>query len=180
MNRFFSFEGVDGSGKSTLARLVAERTGGVVYHSSPERMRPYRHAVRKQSPLIQYIFFIIGNHISSKEIADLLRKSDVIADRYVHSTLSHYSLYLGEMDEPRGILMPEKIIYVSAPWEEIDGRLKRRGKRDAHESLGLLKRIDEQYQRLFSGREDVLWVWNPNSDAEEKAERIAERLRQVF
>ena len=63
--KFILFEGTDASGKISLAKTVSNIIGGVYYYSPPQCIRFIRTWADRSSPRIRYLYYLLGNYITS-------------------------------------------------------------------------------------------------------------------
>ncbi len=175
----YIFEGVDGSGKTTLSKIFAERMGGVYYKGLPKILRPYKNFVDKNLPaFLRYAFYTLGNKISYKEIAKLLKNTDVIVDQFIYCTIAFHTVSMGKkLRVPAIPLSPDKIIYLNTEsWNEIDARLDKRGGRKKLEELDYLKEVDGIYQEVFSDMKNVIFFSNSKT-IEESIEKLMTAIK---
>ena len=179
MTKLFALEGVDASGKTSIAKKLAETTGGVHYYSPPKCLRPLREQVRGLGGEANLHYYMLGNHIATAEVEELLEEANVFAEPWVYSTIAGHSVSLGrEIAIPEGVLLPERIVHVTASWEEIEKRLAERGEqRKAHENVPYLKRVAEKYDALLSDRDDVITIDTTGRDVGDVVSELLPKLR---
>lgn len=144
-------EGCDGSGKSTLATKLAELCDAEIIHCSTETEND-------------------GNFFF--DIIDASRHRNIIADRFCYGQF----VYQNEDDRPLGnyqhlhkveaemLRYGAKVIYVTAPTEEIEERLSARGERPIN-SLSVAE-IQDRYADLFNNHSLIknVLVWNTGKE----------------
>ena len=190
-NEFYVFEGVDGSGKSTLAKELCKSLNGVYYPTPPKILwgnvnyDAIKESIRNWPEKEQFSFFVGTNRTASEEIKKHLKEKNVAADRYLYSTLANFSVRLNEdleiADYSKDLILPDVIVYVTAPWKDIEKRLnegekKGRQKRHKYETLEYLKKVAEQYERIFAGCSNIIKIYNTDGNLEEKVQLILKNL----
>lgn len=178
MATFINFEGLDGTGKTTLAREYAKRSGGVYYYTPPEQISGIRKFIdTSDDALIKCFYYMMGNAIASKDIKELLKTTNVIADRYIYTTIAYHSLLLGkDIEAPKELLLPDLIIRVTASWEAIEKRIKERKIKNPFEEINHLKKVAEKYDRIFGGLNNVITIDTTNKKPDESLAEISEKL----
>jgi thymidylate kinase len=173
-NKFICFEGVDGSGKTTLAKLLAKEIDAKYYYSPPEMLLPIRTEVYEYDVAVRFQYYLLGNTITSEDVKKTLRDQPVIVDRYVYSTLAfHFPI---EDENIPNLLLPDRIIYVTASWREIENRLSQREHRKSSEQISYLQLVHQQYQRMFSGLNNVVKIDTTNEAPTESISKIIQSL----
>ena len=169
---------VDGAGKTSVGRDLAKGLDAHYYYSPPECLRDIREHVRGLGPEAGLAYYMLGNHVASNEISEILSMSSVIAEPYTLSTQANHGFTLGrEITIPGEIIVPDQIIYLTASWEEIEQRLAERGEsRKVHENVPRLMKVAEQYDRLLSDRENVIRVDTTGREVEKTVEIILRKL----
>ena len=89
---FLVLEGIDGSGKSDVAQKLADKLGGIVYATPPEKYRKLRKSIDSQGDLQRhYDFYREAITLASEEIRALISSGNtVICDRYWFSTIAYH------------------------------------------------------------------------------------------
>lgn len=99
-NKLIVFEGIDGVGKSTLCALLERdlRRRGIPvirYESVESEKRGYailKPFIKKNASVdASFLFYLSSAIYKSQAIEKLLRKSWVLCDRYVYSTIAYHS-----------------------------------------------------------------------------------------
>ena len=178
-HKLIELASVDGAGKTSVGQMLAERIGANYYYSPPECLREIREQVRGLGPEANLAYYMLGNHIASNDIGDILAIKSVVAEPYTLSTQANHTLKLKrEIIIPESIIQPDQIIYLTAEWDEIERRLAERGEaRKAHENVHYLMRVAEQYNRLLEGRDDAIRVNTTGREVEETVGIILEQLK---
>lgn len=168
-NHLYVFEGVDGTGKTSLAKGLAKNMGGIYYKGLPKILKPFKDFVDKKLPAnLRFYFYKLGNRIAYREIKNLLKNNDVFVDQYVYCTIAFHIVSMKDKSiyfEPK--IVPDKIIYLIANWEEVDKRLNERQNRKALEELEYLKSVDEEYKLIFSRMNNVMYFNNMQGNLED-------------
>ena len=178
MKKFVEFAGIDGSGKTTLAQAVAEKVGGVYYKCPPESLRGVRAYFDEQSPQARFHYYLAGNYVAADEIRKLAKVQPVMCDCYLGNTIAAHSVMLDrELCVPGDILLPNHIVFTTAPMKVIDGRLKTRPTRTKYEALKHLEPFNEALSRFFSGMPQVLRVDTSKLSIDESVNLILDHFR---
>ncbi len=152
------FEGVDGAGKTTLSKRLAEMFQGVCLKSPPDEIAATRHFIKHAGPDITFHHYVFGNAAAGLQAQKLAATQLVCLDRYHFSTRAYHYEVL-----EKGALMPELpevdlIIFLHAGWEIIEKRLSERSDRKPHENIENLKKVYQNYQRVFSQKKNVITI----------------------
>ena len=176
-NKFYLFEGIDGSGKSTLAKKFAKLIKGIYYYTPPKAILPLRHYADSSSPKIRYQFYQLGNYIANDEISKILKSKDVVVDRYVYGTAAYHSALLNKgLQIPNDLLLPDKIIYITASFEKIKQRLKERKSVNKYEKLEFLKKVIKRYDSILADSNNVLKIDTTNMTIDETLGYLKNKL----
>ncbi|MBW2995959.1 hypothetical protein KY332_01530 [Candidatus Woesearchaeota archaeon] len=176
-HKFILTEGTDAVGKSSTAKNLAERIDGIYYACPPEVISPIRRAVGAYSPEANYYFYLAGNHIAAEEIEDFMQDHHVVADRYIYSTLVHHSITMGrDLPVPELPLMPDHIVYVTAPMETIIERLGGRDNLKSHEKPEFMGEMQRRFLEYFANLDNVLTVDTSELNKEEVVDFILENI----
>lgn len=88
---FLAIEGLDGAGKTTVSRLLAERSNGNYFRSTPQELLGYTLAETFFGA--HFLYYLAGNYLTGKQIQETNGLS--ITDGYVLRTItSHEALGL--------------------------------------------------------------------------------------
>ncbi|GEM_PF-2859144 len=176
--KLIELAGVDGSGKTSLAERLAFLAEGIHYPCPPKPIKQIREELRTFGPEAMFHYYLMGNYISAQEIPPFLETRPLFADPYISATRAFGLANFGDdQGYSPGLLLPDKIIYLTASWEEIERRLQERGeKRKAHENLPYLREYAAACDLIFSGRKDVLRVDTTNRRVEDVADELFLRL----
>jgi thymidylate kinase len=177
MNKFIVFEGLDGTGKTTLAKLFADKVGGVYYYTPPKVLENLRAFADNSSPLTKTFYYMLGVAIASEEIKELLKTKSVVADHWIYCTIAFHSVLLGhDLDMPKEILIPDKIVYVTASWDEIKKRLESRETKEKYEEVSYLEEVDRKYQKLFSNQGNVITIDNTFGNLDNMVDFLVKKI----
>jgi dTMP kinase len=189
---FVTFEGVDGSGKSTQARLLAERLRSagreVVLTREPggtelgEQIREALLHGERVAPWAEAALFAAARAQLVDEVIRpaLARGADVVADRYLDSSLAYQGLARGLGVErvlelnllATSGLLPDRTFLIVVPPEEAAARKDGEPDRIEREGLEFAGEVDRAYRelaRIFAQRVVVV-------DGTQKPEDIAETI----
>jgi dTMP kinase len=190
---FVTFEGLDGSGKSTQADLLRqhlEESGReVVATREPggtelgEHVRELLLGGTQISPWAEAALFAAARAELVAEVIRpaLERRSDVVCDRYLDSSLAYQGIARGlgvervlalNMDAIRGLLPDVTFLLLVDP-EEAARRSGEASDRIEREGADFLREVDKAYRELgsiFAGRIVML-------DGSKPADEIAKEVR---
>ena len=129
---FVSLDGVDGAGKTTVAELLSA-DGCFRYYKSPGG--PFAQ-LRKEvdahaTPLERYCFYRLATQYDSAEISGLLKKSSVVCDRYIASTVAYHiamDARIRVIHNNMGLIVPHFSFLLYASSEIRDRRILERAK----------------------------------------------------
>jgi dTMP kinase len=190
---FVTFEGVDGSGKSTQARLLADRLRSegreVVLTREPggtavgEQIRELLLHGEGMAPWAEAALFAAARAQLVDEVIKpaLARGADVVADRYLDSSLAYQGVARGLGVErvlelnllATSGLLPDRTFLLALPPEQAEARRGDRPDRIEREGSAFAEEVDRAYReiaRVFAKRVAVV-------DAARKPEDIAETVR---
>ena len=172
-------EGVDGSGKTSIAKLLAEKIDGEYYHSPSRKIEFLHKLANASSPLFRYYYFLFGNYISSKEFKKILRKKQLVVDKYIYSTVAFHSEILGKkLELPKNLVTPDIIIYIKADWYLIDKRISERPNRSKYEEIEFLKAVEKEYNRILKPLSNIIQIDTTNKTAEQAVTEITLKILQ--
>jgi dTMP kinase len=196
---FVTFEGVDGSGKSTQARLLAERLRSegrdVVLTREPggtaagERIREILLHGEALAPWAEASLFAAARAQLVEEVVRpaLARGADVVADRYLDSSLAYQGIARGLGVEPvlelnmlaTTGLMPDRTFLILLPPAE--AALRRSGNLDRIEQQGLAfaEEVDRAYREIARAFADRVQVVDGALNPEYIAEIVRGQLRDL-
>lgn len=128
---FLAIEGLDGAGKTTVSRLLAERSNGNYFRSTPQELLGYTLAETFFGA--HFLYYLAGNYLTGKQIQKTNGLS--ITDGYVLRTItSHEALglnpHLAVLVSPiiKTMPKPDLSIFLDCKREERIQRLKTREK----------------------------------------------------
>jgi thymidylate kinase len=177
MNKFFVFEGVDCSGKSTFAKLLAEKIGGEYYYTPPEQVQSLRKFADSFSDYARGLYYYWGSVVASEDIKEKVKSIPIVADGYIYRTIAYHLAITGEeLLIPKKILVPDKIFYISSSFEEISNRISKRFEIIPHEQIGLLKKVDLEYKKIFSEMGNVVFIENSGKSFGEVFQEIINKV----
>jgi len=125
-------------------------------------MMPLRKCADGAPYLFRYLYYLIGNFIAQKEIRSFLKKTTVICDWYVFSTIAYHSVLLNKNLQLPNILMPDKLVYLSATRDQVKRRLEERQVKSKFEDLDFLEKVKLKYEELLSKYLTVLRIDTTN------------------
>ena len=174
--KFILFEGIDGSGKTSLAKELAKRINGTYYYNPPEIIRHLRSYADNSNPEIRFQYYLLGNYIADMEIRELLQKNHVVCDWYVFSTIAYHEILLNRKLQMPGLLMPDKIIFATADWDELEKRIKIREYISKYEEIPFLMKVKKTYDDIFSKMKNVI---NINTTTKNPKELIGNLIKEL-
>ena len=147
---FIVIEGIDATGKTTLSKSLAEKLGVKYYKSPPKSITSFRKMADRSSPQIRYLYYSLGNLITTLALKTLYRNKIIICEWYAFSTSAYHSVLLGkDLNLPKIIILPNLVIFLTCNMEEIKERLLLRKETNKYEQLSFLEKVRKQYPRLF-------------------------------
>jgi dTMP kinase len=194
---FVTFEGLDGSGKTTQAERLAETLraeGREVVATREPGGTPLGEEVRKlllgveMSPWAEATLFAAARaELAERVIAPALDAGrDVICDRYIDSSLAYQGLARGLGAEQilelnltaTGGLLPDRTFLVLVE-PEVAAQRSAAGDRIEREGAHFHRKVDEAYRSLATMYPDRITTVDGNRPADEVAEEIRGRLRDL-
>lgn len=150
MSLFICLEGVDAVGKTEVSKCLASKLGYQYYKSPGSPFVEVRHIVdEKVDPLTRYFFYRASTQNDSRNLAEMLKVSGVVCDRYIYSTFAFH----GAMDagiqslfERTRLTMPDHTFLLSA---REDVRLARLKMRASVSPLEFNVALQRQAERMF-------------------------------
>lgn len=150
-NDLIVFEGVDGTGKSTLANKIVERLGAAHSRNPPKSIRWIRSCVDQSPPKLRYYYYLFGNYTTSSKAKKILKDRSLVYEWYIYSTTAYHSVLLDDqLNLPKQLYRPDYIIYLEANWDSIQSRLAKRRKNSAYKRINFLKKVVNEYERIFN------------------------------
>jgi dTMP kinase len=194
---FVTFEGLDGSGKTTQAERLAETLraeGRDVVATREPGGTPLGEEVRKlllgveMSPWAEATLFAAARaELVERVIAPALAAGrDVICDRYIDSSLAYQGLARGLGAErifdlnltATGGLLPDRTFLVLVD-PEVAAKRSAAGDRIEREGADFHRKVDEAYRSLATMYPDRITTVDGDRPADEIAEEIRGRLRDL-
>jgi len=175
------FEGINGCGKSTIAEMVARKMEAVLYRKpQPEVFSSVRNTVDAQACVrARYLFYLAVCAQASHEIAELLKKTDVVCDRYILSTICYFSamgVQITLQDEQVVEVNSDYTFLITCERREAERRARERGKLSFtdHEEKqkGLYEKIVTEYRK-----HDIIEIDNSAQTPLAAVHRIVEILK---
>ena len=147
---FITLEGIDGTGKSSAAKMLAEELG-FTFTSTPSAVYlPIRSAATSNSYSAYHYYMSSCYYIS-----DLAGRTDIVCDRYIHSTLAYNWPYLREIPKNlseyyEGLKMPDVSFLLCA-----SDCVRRKRMMERQRTGGIISALDAD----FAGQERALKVY---------------------
>ena len=183
MHPFILFEGVDGTGKSTAAESVSKEAGFVYLHSPPDALVPFRKHFDGLDPDICLNFYLMGNNIMNSIVGKTLEREPVALDRHFPSTVAFHSEVFGMNLDPYINQMkpwPNRIYYLFGDPDVLIQRAGEITKSDSRSrGTGFMREYAEHYERIFSGRPEVVRIDTTRMDKDEVREYVVDDLKRA-
>lgn len=157
---FYVFEALDGVGKTSTAEEFANRIGADYLDTHDPYFEDFKPRVKHDDVSVgtNMLFYLGSNSLRSDQIKEKLNKgTDVVMDRYFHSTLAFHYAKSGEepldhLDTVKhfNFVEPDESFYL---WVNEDERLRRIDERgeEGHRfetDTDFMMRADEAYREL--------------------------------
>ncbi|WP_459200908.1 dTMP kinase [Methanococcus sp. CF] len=157
MHKFIVFEGIDGCGKTTQAKLLAEKLNAVFTFEPTDgkigkAIREILAGSKCQKETLALLFAADRvEHVS--EIEEYLKKSHVVSDRYVYSSI----IYQMSQGIPKEFIYgindyaktPDLVILLDVDLNEALLRMESREK-EIFEKIDIQRKIKEGYYNLMN------------------------------
>lgn len=181
MYQFILFEGLDRTGKSTIAKKIAKKIDGILLHSPPEILVPYRKHFDSLNNDINLSYYITANHILDYQISENIQKRNVVCDRHFFTTVVYHSAKLNKnldylLKNMKNI--PSKIYYLTGKVSELDKRASdTNSKNNRFHEVILWKKVDENYNRIFAHYPNVIKINTTNKTEKEVLQIVLDDLK---
>ena len=204
-NKFIVFEGIDGSGKTTQSKLLSEKIKGK-YTCEPTngeigkliRKVLSGKKLRKSCGLAHSslrskceketlaLLFAADRVEHVVDIEQNLKKSHIVCDRYIYSSMVYQSIQGIELDFIMNInkfaKKPDVLIFLDVDIEESFKRMGGRSK-EIFENKEMLEKVRKIYheiieRRLFEPKYGYIWIDTTGKTIEEVHDEIIRELRE--
>ncbi len=185
MKKLIVIEGSDGSGKSVQSNLLAKRLNASViefpqYYKTVfgKLIGQYLNGELKLNPYAASLLYAWDRLEAREQILDMLRKCNVVANRYIASNIAHQGARLSRKEQQKFIKWLENIefkenkmprpdltFYLYVPIDVAQQLILKKDKReylkekkkDIHEKdIAYLKKVEAIYKKLSKSKDWVL------------------------
>ena len=175
--RLIAIEGVDGTGKTTITQSLVKEYNGKYFYNPPVIIRFMKYFMDRHASIkVRYLYYLIGNWISSFTLPFYLRNSMVFCDWYYFSTRVYHSVLMKKNLKEPNLLKPDTIIYLSADWKTIKERLDKREYKSKYENLKFLKEVDVKYREMLKYFTSVIYIDTSSGETQMIVEKIKREL----
>ncbi|MFZ5772368.1 MAG: dTMP kinase [Thermodesulfobacteriota bacterium] len=179
-NKFIVLEGLDGSGKTTICKKLCQILNGEIYKTPSYPFSNFRNLIDDKVNMKARFFFYLSSVLhASEEIKNMLKKSHVVCDRYILSTICYHiaaEQSLNYFDKNQiDILKPNYTFYLNAEYNIRMRRISQRENTDLTDTLHQ-KLHDEHFQnkvkKEFLKHNEIICVDTNIKSPEEIAHKI--------
>ncbi len=187
-NIFIVFEGIDGSGKTTQSKLLSEKIHGkYTYEPTDGYIGKYIRKILNGKKCEKETLALLFAADRVEHVADIeqnLKKSNVICDRYVYSSIVYQSIQGIDLEFivniNRFAKKPDLMIFLDVDIEESFKRMSGRS-REIFENKDILEKVKKKYyevieKRLFEPKYGYIVIDTTNNDIEEVHNKIIDNL----
>ncbi len=187
-NIFIVFEGIDGSGKTTQSKLLSEKIHGkYTYEPTDGYIGKYIRKILNGKKCEKETLALLFAADRVEHVADIeqnLKKSNVICDRYVYSSIVYQSIQGIDLEFivniNRFAKKPDLMIFLDVDIEESFKRMGGRS-REIFENKDILEKVKKKYyevieKRLFEPKYGYIVIDTTNNDIEEVHNKIIDNL----
>ena len=189
-NKFIVFEGIDGSGKTTQSKLLSKKINGkYTFEPTDGDIGKYIRKILSGKKCEKEALALLFAADRVEHVVDIeqgLKKSHIVCDRYVYSSIVYQSIQGIDLDFivniNRFAKKPDVMIFLDV---NIDESFKRMGGRskEIFENKDTLEKVKKKYyeiieKRLFEPRYGYIVVDTTNKNIDEVHDEIMEELRE--
>ena len=189
-NKFIVFEGIDGSGKTTQSKLLSKKINGkYTFEPTDGDIGKYIRKVLSGKKCEKEALALLFAADRVEHVVDIeqdLKKSHIVCDRYVYSSIVYQSIQGIDLDFivniNRFAKKPDVMIFLDVNIEESFKRMGGRSK-EIFENKDTLEKVKKKYyeiieKRLFKPKYGYIVVDTTNKDIDEVHDEIMEELRE--
>ena len=189
-NKFIVFEGIDGSGKTTQSKLLSKKINGkYTFEPTDGDIGKYIRKILSGKKCEKEALALLFAADRVEHVVDIeqdLKKSHIVCDRYVYSSIVYQSIQGIDLDFivniNRFAKKPDVMIFLDV---NIDESFKRMGGRskEIFENKDTLEKVKKKYyeiieKRLFEPKYGYIVVDTTDKNIDEVHDEIMEELRE--
>lgn len=132
-NLFIVLEGLSAVGKTTIAKDLAIKINGCYFNTPGKEYGIIRDYIDRNVPIeARYLFYLSSVIAASRQIAELLKETSVVCDRYIYTTTCWHKamgvkINVDDLIQQKVILKPDFSFLITCDYHERMRRMEKRG-----------------------------------------------------